>query len=72
MLQTIIEYTGFFLVLLFAFGIAASIIIAVWDEFQATKFNTLNALKNKPRNIMKAIRNQFVFKFSGRVKRSGV
>lgn len=72
MLQNIIEYTGFFLVILFAFGIAASIIIAVWDEFQSTKFNMLNVLKNKPGNILKAIRNQIIFKHNSRVKRSGV
>ena len=72
MLQTIIEYTGFFLMVIFAFGIAAAILFAIWDEFQATRIQLLNSLRNRPMNILKGIKNQLTFKYSNRVKRSGV
>ena len=53
MLQTIIEYTGFFLTVLFFIGILASILIAVWDQFQFSKLLNFNLLKKK--KITKAL-----------------
>jgi hypothetical protein len=69
MLHTIIEYTGFFLVLIFALGIIASVIFAVWDEFQASKSPVINFLKRKPGNMIRILKYQFYFRFTRRRSR---
>jgi len=69
MLQSIIEYTGFFVTIIFVLGIFASILFAIWDEFQSTKFPILNYFKRKPGNILRLIKLQFNFRFRARRSR---
>ncbi len=57
MIQSIIEYTGFFVTAIFVLGIVASILFAIWDEVQSTKFPILHFLKRKPGNLIRLLKN---------------
>lgn len=69
MIQSIIEYTGFFVTAIFVLGIVASILFAIWDEVQSTKFPILHFLKRKPGNLIRLLKHQFYFRYT-RFKRT--